>query len=343
MSEFLQSKKSNWLVGIPVILALFVFINVVSFEWLNWDDGEYVLNNTLVGEFTINRISENFSDFTIGAYHPLTTLSYCIDYTISGYDAGTFHVGNLVIHCLNIILLFFFARKLTSNIIVGLIASSLFAIHPMNIESVCWIADRKDLLMTFFLLIGSLFYLSKKENNRYYIFCFIAFLFALLSKGTALVFPVILLLFDYLENGKITLKDFQKKVPFFITSILFGIIAKLGQQDADEMGGITDINFINSLVIGTYNYVYYLAQFFVPVNLSGYHPYPFPEGTIPNYFYACSLLVIVTLVVWFKWFIKNRIITFSLGFYSVSIFLLLQIFPFGEAMSAERFTYFHLL
>lgn len=328
--------NSKWLVFIPLLVAIVLFYSVGSFDWVNWDDPDYILKNPLVGELSSERILENFSSFTIGAYHPITTLTYCIDYTIGEYNPKVYHFTNLLIHLLNVILLFFFIQHLVKENLAVLIVTLLFAIHPMNIESIAWISGRKDLLMMLFSMLGMLSYLKLEVKKYGAVYLF--FILALLSKGTAIVFPVLLILIDYLQNKKITWQSVQSKIPMFIGAILFSVLAKMGQQKADAMTEISDINFLQSLTFGVSNYVQYLAKFLFPYHQSGFHPYPTGDEIKNLIVYFLPFVILIFL--WFRFGKKNKQLNFSIGFFSVSIFLLLQIIPFGQAISADRFTYF---
>lgn len=329
--------SSKWIVILPVLITIVLFSSFVTFDWLNWDDPDYVLKNPLVGELTSERIIDNFTSFTIGAYHPITTLSYCIDYSLGEFNPKIYHISNILIHSINVVLLFFFIRHLVKENRTAVIVTILFAIHPMNIEPVAWISGRKDLLMLFFCLLGMLSYLKLEQQKKYWA-TFIFFLLALLSKGTAMVFPILLLLIDYLQNKKLSWKIIQPKIPMFVVAILFSVLAKVGQQQASAMTDFSDINFLQSLTIGVSNYVQYLAKFFIPYSQSGFHPNPTDTELESLAGYLIPFICIVLL--WFRYGRKNNQINFAIGFFSVSIFLLLQVIPFGQAIAADRFTYF---
>lgn len=315
---------------------------VWGFQWLNWDDGAYVLENPLVGNFTWDRIVDNFTSFTIGAYHPFTTISYCFDYLIGGQDPSVYHALNLFLHLFNIYLVFQFV-KLFSNKHRALFVAFVFALHPMVIEPVAWITGRKDLLVTLFLLLGLNDYLKNEGKSSTWLYLY--FLFALLSKGTAVVFPVLLMLIDYYNGWNSGIRhSIKSKISLFVGSFIFGIIAKIGQQSADAMESIIDIDFVTSLFIGAHNYLEYLIKLFLPLDLSPFNPYPKRVGDKVPIQYIVSLFLLITLVViWWKKLRHYKEFNFAFGFYSVSIFLLLQILPFGQAMFSDRFFYFPMI
>ncbi len=334
----------SFLKFIPIILGIVALYPVCFNGWVNWDDPKYILDNPLVGELTWERIRLNFSSFTIGAYHPLTTLSYCLDYTVDGFNARVFHFMNFLLHLVNVYLVYEFLKRLTLSTRIGFIASVLFAIHPMNVEAVAWVTGRKDLLMATFTLLGLIFYLKNHalKSKKALLIPLLFFVMAVLSKGTAIIFPVLLILIDFYKKEKITLSSILLKTPFILISIGFGLVAKYGQHSAVGMKLLSDIDFGDSFFIGVYNFWFYIIKCVLPTQLSPLHPYPHGialEG-VPM---SLKITIIPFLGLLYFWVNKlrfNNNVNFVVVFYGVSSFLILQFIPFGQAMEAERFFYF---
>jgi len=338
--------KYNWVKwGAPILLIL---ITVVTFlpsmenGWVEWDDQKYILNNPLVGEFSWELIVENFTSFTLGAYHPLTTLSYCIDYEMSGYSPATYHTTNLIIHIINALLVFAFVLKLKDNLLIAFTASLLFSIHPMHVESVAWVAGRKDMLMALFFLLGLIAYLESFKSERkimWLVITLFCFILSLLSKGTAIVFPIVLLLLDYFKNG-VGRKEIFNKIHYVVIAIVFAVIAKNGQQSVKAMESIESVNYFQTMFVGAYTYCMYLIKSIVPFDLSAFHPYPYDEGeNLLWYIWGSMLPIIIGGLCFYKWGRRNKDLILGLGFFTITIFLMLQILPFGASIIAERFTY----
>ncbi len=163
LMEILQTQEGNRLnnldkhillnnVSIVVIglVALFVFLPATRFEFTNWDDNVLVTQNAAIRDVSIPGIIKIFSSFSLNHYHPLVTLSYAIEFKIFGLIPFPFHVTNVVLHVLNSILVVVLLRSITNNTLIAFVTGLLFAIHPLRVESVAWIAERKDVLSALF-------------------------------------------------------------------------------------------------------------------------------------------------------------------------------------------------
>src|SRR5450759_3916797 len=170
-----------------------------------WDDKEVPLA-PFVRLLNLDNLSKYFSTFHAGLYHPLTTLSFAIDYAIGKGSALPFHITNLLLHLANTGLIFILVRKLFRNFSMAIMVALLFGLHPLHVEAVAWITSRKDLLYVFFFL-GSLitysFYLDERNKKQFYFLSLILFLFSCLSKIQGAILPVVLFLIDYLHNRKL--------------------------------------------------------------------------------------------------------------------------------------------
>jgi hypothetical protein len=334
----------GWII-IAVFLTGLVFLASLNNGWVNWDDDEYVLRNEMVHSLSLEHIGQMFTTAQqVGLYHPLTMLSLAIDHSIWGKEAFGYHLTSLLLHLLNVALVFIFIKKLGLDSKGAFLVALLFGIHPMHVESVCWISARKDVLYVFFLLLALLAYMkyraSQSRKVMFYgfaIFCFIA---SLLSKSMAFTFPLVLLLLDYYEKRAFSKSLILEKIPFFILAAAALWLAKFGQQDSDSMMAVTSYPLYKTIFIGSYNVLYYGIKMLVPVHLAAFHPFPFlGKIELPWYFYA-SIIPCLALG-W--WLIRqgktNRKLVFGMLLFLVSIGPVLQIVPFGKTVSSERYTY----
>ena len=174
---------------LPLLATAIFFSPVLGFDILNWDDKGYLMENPLLKDFSLAKL---FTLFWMGNYHPLTMLLYTIGFKLVGAHGFLFHLVNLLLHLVNVYLVFRITEKLVkNNLFVAALTALLFGIHPMHIESVAWIAELKDVLYaTFFLLSLNtyLLYLKKGGTGRY-VAALLFFLLSLLSKGQAVVLP----------------------------------------------------------------------------------------------------------------------------------------------------------
>ncbi len=197
--------------------------------FLNWDDNFYVTENPVMTHPTLHGLlTQNLG----GNYHPLTMASLLLNYKISGLDPGSYHWLNLLFHIANTALVFFFVRKLSGGRLWTSVVSALFfGIHPMHVESVAWISERKDVLYAFFYLIALLTYLRYLEGGWVWLLAtWGAFVLSAASKPAAVVLPITLLLIDWFRKRPLRGTALVEKVPFFLVSAAVGALTFLGQK-----------------------------------------------------------------------------------------------------------------
>jgi hypothetical protein len=304
-------------------------------EFTNWDDEFYVINNQLLRGPDWKGI---FSQAVLGNYHPLTILSYAFNFAISGLDPFSYLLVNYLFHIVNTLLVFYFIWNISGkNKVIAAFVALVFGIHPMHVESVAWVAERKDVLYTFFFLLSLIQYwifLTKAKKNNL-VFCFLFFVLSLLSKPAAIVLPLVLFLLDY-WYGQSLKKNIVFKIPFFALSIVFGIIT-VSIQSSTAMAGLSVFSITDRLFFACYVLMNYFYRFFVPYPLSAFHPFP-----ITNFagwpIYLSPIFVVALLVA--LWFLrKNKIVVFGIFFYVINLLLVLQIISIGLTIVSERYTY----
>ena len=323
-----------WLLLIAGITAVCLW-PMLKNEFTNWDDEFYVINNPLLRGPDWKRI---FSEQVLGNYHPLTILSYAFNFAISGLDPFSYLLVNYLFHIVNSLLVFYFIWNISGkNKVIAAFVALVFGIHPMHVESVAWVAERKDVLYTFFFLLSLIQYWifltnAKKKNLA---FCFLFFVLSLLSKPAAIVLPFVLFLLDY-WYGQSLKKNIVFKIPFFALSIIFGIIT-VSIQSSSAMAGLSIFSVTDRFFFACYVLMTYFVRFFVPYPLSAFHPFPitsFAGWPI----YLSPLFVVALLVA--LWFLrKNKIVVFGIFFYVINLLLVLQIISIGLTIVSERYTY----
>jgi len=347
-----------WQFLLPLVLLLiitwFLYKPNVHHDFTNWDDPTYVLENPRVKQLNQENVGFFFSSPSASNYHPLTMISLSIDYyfatggntlakNVSEPDASQFHTTNIVLHLLNVFLVFIFVFMLShKRIWVATITALLFAIHPMHVESVAWIAERKDVLYTFFFLAGLIMYLKygEKKSLKYLLAAFILYTCSLFSKPSAVVFPLILVAIDYFNERKFSKKLWIEKIPFFTLSIVFGLITLLIQSE-DAIADIKVFSMIQRMMFAMYGFIMYLFRMIVPVNLAAFYPYPSlsPTGGLPVIFYMSPLIVIVIAGLIIYSARHTRVLLFGFLFYFFSLMLVLQFISVGSAIMADRYSY----
>jgi tetratricopeptide (TPR) repeat protein len=326
------------------ILAMVVGVYLPSLQYAfypNLDDGRLILNNPVVTNFP-EHATQIFTEFVYGLYHPITTLSFVMDYQLFGTDPFGYRLHNLLLHLINCILVFLFVKNITQNKNISLFTSLLFGLHPMHVESVIWISERKDVLFTLFLLLSLITYQKNKISQRVYlkILVFVFFLLSLLSKATAAVLPILLVLLDYLTEKKFTWKYIWIKWPYFLTSLVFGMVNIKAQNSIDFIQPIAyNYTFLQLISLPVYAFVWYISQLFVPIGMAAKHLYPrVLENQIAVTYYLGWIGIILVAFVAYK-FRKNKLFIAGILFYASSILLLVKIIPTGNDIVSERYSY----
>lgn len=343
-----STSKFIW-IGAILLLTLIAFYPSINCAFINWDDQFYVTDSKLIQSLSFENIKKIFSTESVVAlnYHPITILSLAIDYHFANLDPWQYHFTNLFIHILNTILVFFFAYKLSDRkLIVGIFVSLFFGIHPMHVESVAWIAERKDVLYTFFFMTGLLTYLSYSETKKknFLVLTFIFFFLSVLSKAMAVVFPFVILLIDFYKERKVSWKIFVEKIPFFLVSLVVGSLALRIQVNEINFSYQT-LSFFNQICIGFYGLFTYLWKMFLPINLSFFYPYPplTSDSYFPLSFYLSALFGLLICIITVILFIQRKkvfkALFFGMGFYIITLIMVLQFFSVGKTIMADRYSY----
>jgi tetratricopeptide (TPR) repeat protein len=325
----------QWIFLVAAITALCIS-PMLRNGFTNWDDWDYVINNSKLQQPDWNAIlTEPF----VGNYHPLTMLSLAINYQISQLDASSYLLFNFLLHLINTALVFYFIWMISDKKVgVAFLTALIFGIHPMHVESVAWISERKDVLYTLFFLLSLLQYWKYLRTGKRlnYWLCFLLFILSLLSKPAAIIFPLVLLLVDYWKGRAITKKVVAEKIPFLLLSLLFAIIT-LTIQSHSAVVKLESYPLWTRPLFGCYVLMNYLYRFFVPYPLSAFHPYPITSLMGPEFYLAPLFVLVLLLFIWYKR--KNKILVFGFLFFIINLLLVLQFISIGSSLVPERYTY----
>lgn len=330
-----QEKISNWIFFAVAVTAI-CFLPMLQNSFTNWDDGLYVTNNPLLpgpdwkGIFT-KPIAQN--------YHPLTIISLAFNYQLSGLSPFSYFLVNLLLHLANTALLFYFTWLLSGHKKwVALLTALVFGVHPMHVESVAWISERKDVLYTFFFLLSLIkywHYLQSKKGSGY-LFSLLFFILSLLSKPAAVVLPLLLFLLDYWKGRPFSMKIILEKIPFLLPALLFGVITVVVQTRGSIIG-LDVYPLWNRPFFASYTLMIYSLRFIIPYPLSAFHPLPVPGQ--PGIIILLSPVFIIALVALLWYFRKNKIIVFGILFFVINLLLVIQFLSIGLTIVSERYTY----
>ena len=337
-----SSGLGRWLLWLGAILVLtfVVYLPSLDNDFTNWDDNYYVTENPLVTHPDFKALlTAPFG----GNYHPLTMASLALNYHWSGPRPAPYHWLNLLLHVANTALVFLFIRRLSGGRLWTTTAAALFfGIHPMHVESVAWIAERKDVLYALFYLLGLIAYLRYLEARRgaWLIATWLAFVLSVASKPAAVVFPLTLLAIDFFRRRPWKPRVMLEKIPFLVVSVAAGALTVTAQQSAGAVAAPHQWTVFQKLLFASYGTVMYVVKLFAPLGLSAIYPYPTVEGApIGREFYIAfvALASLLPAVVYLGR--RNRVVLFGLAFFFLNIALVLQFFSVGQAVMADRYTY----
>ena len=334
----------KWAPAAVIIFTALLYCKALNNGFVYNDDGVYILENPFLRDFSVKGIIAIFSKFYNANYHPLTTVTNLFEYRFFGLNPLPYHFTNVLFHLLNTWLVFSLTERLSGKRVTALIVCILFAIHPLHVESVAWLAERKDVLYASFYLLSLLAYLkylSSRFNKKQYVFTLFLFLASLLSKSAAVTLPVLLIAIDIYKGRKLNAKSLTEKIPFILLSLLFGALTIMSQKTGS---GINDLSssfgFLSRVFLFTFRIAFYIIESVIPFRLCAMHCLPDDTVNVLPFYYYISLpfLLMVTWLIAKKYTNKKEVI-FGVAFFLISISVMLQIINVGVAITAERYTY----
>jgi tetratricopeptide (TPR) repeat protein len=263
-----------------VVITWLVFGQTVRYDFVNYDDNEYVYANpAITSGLTPHGIIYAFSGRHTKNWHPLTSLSHMLDCQLWGVHAGGHHFTNVVLHTVAVVLLFLVLKQMTGAIWQSAFVAALFAIHPLRVESVAWISERKDVLSAIFfmLTLGAYFHYARSPSLGRYVTMSIMFALGLMSKSMLVTVPLILLLLDYWPlqrfRGRSSIKRLiLEKIPLLALSAAGGVVTLWVQQSS--VARTEQLPLVWRIGNGLVSCVIYVKQMIWPVGLAVFYPHP---------------------------------------------------------------------
>ncbi len=327
-------------IGVILIVVFSAFYPSLRNGFVNWDDNAYVTQNRFIRSVSLENIKQISSSFFIAHYQPITILSYLFEYHFFKLNPFGYHLTSLILHVLNCLLVFWLVFMLSGRISVAWLTAILFGIHPLQVESVAWISQRKNLLYALFFLAAIIcycYYRRGRQSKRYYSASLILFGLSLLSKVSAAAFPLVLFLVDYFFSRKRDKSWLIDKIPFFILSFIFGMVAFIGTDSFRRVGNEFAAHLINQIAIASQAIIFYLSKILLPLKLSCLYPFFGIEGTSLSLYFMITLIMLFAIVISSRKY--TRKVIFGSSFFLISILPALRWISIGEMVFADRYVY----
>jgi protein O-mannosyl-transferase len=352
-----------------VAITWVVYAQVGHFELVSFDDAAYVNPHVKHG-LTFEGLRWAFVGYHDSNWIPLVWLSLMLDTTLFGSTPGSYHIVNVIIHTANVLLIFATLIIATRDTWRSAFVAALFAVHPLHVESVAWVSERKDVLSMLFglLSLGAYVKYAQGRYARYLAAAFVFFLCSLLSKQTFVTLPFVLLLLDFWPLGRLTSnadshpsakrgkpaanradrseREFRldwrlllEKVPFFVASAAFCVVAVLAQSTAGAFESLPlKTRCLNAVVV----YLRYIEKAVIPINLSAFYPHPRDHLSLAAAGLAFAVLAAVTVFAAASWRRRPYLLVGWLWYLGTMVPMLGLVQVGGQEM-ADRYTYLPLL
>jgi protein O-mannosyl-transferase len=326
-----------------LLLAAAPFLPGLRAGFTNWDDNHLVTGNEYTRNLSPGNIGAIFSHQINGTYIPLTELSFALERAAFGLDPFFYHFDNIILHALNALLVMLLISMLTGDMLTAFGAALLWAAHPLRVESVVWVTERKDVLYGLFFLISLIAYLAwrQKGGKKYYLYSLTAFALAGLAKGTAVTLPLVLLLIDWRKKGRINIRDLLNKLPYLLLAVPVIAAGLLAQQSVNpDLHGKMPL-WLENCFIACRNLVFYISKTAWPEGLSIFYPYPqLQQGWLPAPYLAAPLAVAALVCLAAYSLKRTREAVFWSLFFAITALPVLQFQRLlGEAVAADRYVY----
>jgi len=324
------------------LLTLAAYIPCLKAGFTNWDDDVYVTANSVIRDLSWENTVRMFTHLHSGLYKPLVMLSFAIEYHFAGLNPVVFHATNLAFHIINALLVCSLVERLGKNLTAGLCAGLLFAIHPMHVESVAWIAERKDMLYSFFFLTSLCGYLNWRgsRSRADYAISLVSFVLSLVSKPMGVMLPLVLLLSDYTQ-GRRDIRDMIKdKVPYIALAAVFFVTALFTINSNHVLFQRAGYTAVDNFFMAFHGLALYTLRLVFPFGLAAIYPYPEKTGAMLPFIYYLAFPACTLFYGWLLWrFRRDRNIMFGLVFFLLTILPGLQWIPLTPTIAFDHYSY----
>lgn len=355
-SIFINIRLETLLLLFMVFSILAVYTQVRGFQFFIFDDNVYVTDNTRVQNgLTLDNIRWAFFSLEFSNWHPITWLSHMLDVRLYGMDPGGHHFTNVLFHIMSSLLLFIIFKRITGMIWQSGFVAVLFALHPMHVESVAWIAERKDVISTFFWMLTIWFYIRYVERSTIYRYMVVIlfYVLGLMSKPMVVTLPFVLILLDYWPLKRFVLKRgrenhsqqeqifkpafIYEKIPIFVLAIIASIITYAAQSRGGAVISIDKIPVAGRIINAVISYILYLYKMIIPLDMAVFYPYP-NNLSYSLFLIAIILILLITLFV-LRLSVRYPYLIVGWLWYLGTLLPVIGIIQIGNQARADRYTY----
>jgi len=355
------SSERNIIIALLLVCTIAAYWQVRNFDFVGCDDPVYIFGNRYVADgLTWPNVVWAFTKTHSYNWHPLTWMSHQLDSSIHGIKEageqkgpGGHHMTSVIIHAVNAALLFLVLTRLTGYPWRSAVVAGLFALHPLHVESVAWISERKDVLSTFFWLLTMWAYAvyCDSPNIKRYLLVVAAFVLGLMSKPMLVTLPVVLLILDYWplrrmagtvdadpKRARRFIELLMEKTPLLVLSAASCVVTYLAQLYGGATRGFDLFPFGTRVANAVWAYVEYIIKMFVPLNLA--YQYPHPGTTLPEWQVVATSVTLAVLTVSCLWFGRRRpYLAVGWLWYLVTLVPVIGLVQVGLQSMADRYTY----
>lgn len=322
------------------VATLLVYAPAARFDFINYDDSKLVTGNAHVrAGFSAENVAWAFTTTTVEYWHPVTWLSHMLDCQLFGLDAGAHHAVNVIIHVLNSLLLFLVFSNMTGRTWPSAFVAALFALHPLHIESVAWIAERKDVLSTLFWMLALWAYARYAARPSPGSYALVACFFALglMSKPMVVTLPVVLLLLDFWPLGRPwSMRLIGEKLPLLGLSLLSTVVTFVGARQTGQVATVEGLPMQFRINNAIASYLRYIAKMFWPDDLAMYYPF----HASPPAWIVIGSVAVLALVTGVAFLVAGRrpYVLVGWGWYLVTLSPVIMMMHGASPIMADRYT-----
>ncbi len=333
----------TWLLILAMVcLVLFIYSGLTNSSFINIDDDLYVYENSnVINGLSLDGVKWAFTDTKTNHWFPLTWLSLMLDAQIYGMNPGGFHFTNILFHIINSILIFFLFSKLTGEFWKSAAVALLFAVHPLHVESVAWITERKDMLSSMFWAGAIIIYIdyTQKRGIWKYLMCALFFVFSLMSKQMAVTLPFLLLIIDFWPLKRLSYRSVFEKIPLFAIAAAISVATFMIPKTQGALYSMKTFPIGTRIINAVASYFLYVKKSIIPIDLAIFYPYR--DGGPEAILVAAGIMLILFMTLFAIVKYKTRpYLAFGWFWFSGTLVPVIGLVQIGSQSMADRFIYF---